>query len=235
MYYPNERHKVFLNGTDMEATYQLITAVKPIVSPPEAKTEYVEILGADGLLDLSQSVDGLPHFNNRSLELEFIIRQEADCARVMHSLTTYYHNRRVSVRLPDDDPEYVYFGRVTLNPVEHDGHFHRVTMSVNIDLTSAYKMEEGYIQVPAWGGDDYIPVTGWGNEDGWVQVPAPGIDMVDVIGHSGYIDVPGHGASDYVSVIGWGGDSGGGTVPVPSPGGDDGDEGGTVPVPSPGG
>lgn len=216
MYYPNKRHRVFFNGVDLEQSYKMITSEKPIVSPPEAKTEFVEILGADGLLDLTEGVDGVPRFNNRELVLKFIVRPGVDVAWVMHNLTTHYHNRRVAIRLPDDDPQYIYTGRIKLDPVEHDGYYHRITMTVNIDFTGAYNMDDEYIQVPTPGGDDYmvdVPSPGVEGEY-WVKVPSPG-------GDDYMIDVPSPGASDYWIRV----DD---VINVPSPGVND-DE--MIPVP----
>lgn len=66
----------FYNGTTYKDAYKdwgLVPETRPLVVPPEPKTKYLEIPGANGQLDLSEILTGYPVFNNREGEWTFYV------------------------------------------------------------------------------------------------------------------------------------------------------------------
>lgn len=49
----------------------LILKSRPVISPPSPKTIYIDVPGADGIIDLTESMTGEVKFNNRTITFEF--------------------------------------------------------------------------------------------------------------------------------------------------------------------
>ena len=86
------------------------------ITPPDPKTNYVELDGANGTLDLSESLTGEIAYKDRTLTASFFTekgnRDERD--KLMKYLTTILHGRKMKLIEPDDTDHY-YFGRVKIS------------------------------------------------------------------------------------------------------------------------
>ena len=95
------------------ADYGLIVA--PYVIPmPEPQTNFVEIPGRDGALDLSEAF-GTIRYADRIIELTLYARAPFDA--LVSALAADVHGRRMNV-IFDRDPTYYYDARVTVEDVE---------------------------------------------------------------------------------------------------------------------
>ena len=95
------------------ADYGLIVA--PYVIPmPEPQTNFVEIPGRDGALDLSEAF-GTIRYADRIIELTLYARAPFDA--LVSALAADVHGRRMNV-IFDRDPTYYYDARVTVDDVE---------------------------------------------------------------------------------------------------------------------
>ena len=56
---------------DTYETWHLIPTSRPVINPPEVKTKYVEIPGANGKLDLTESLTGYPLYDSRTGSIEY--------------------------------------------------------------------------------------------------------------------------------------------------------------------
>ena len=114
----------------------LIPTSRPNVAPPQIKTKYVEIPGTDGQVDLSELLAGRPLYDMRSGSWEFILQPEKwafeDAVTVIMG---YLHGKRLRVVL-EDDPEYYYEGRLTVNSLKCDKNWNIITINYNF---SPYK------------------------------------------------------------------------------------------------
>ena len=82
----------------------------PVITPPSPKTKYVEILGADGALDLSKVPSGYVHYHRRTITMEFSIMAPREEWPEKHSeIMDALHGEEMEIVL-DDDPEYFYTG-----------------------------------------------------------------------------------------------------------------------------
>lgn len=104
---------------------------------PEAKTNTVDIPGADGTMDLTEAL-GAVRYGNRELEMIFDVIGEPER---WHSLTSqianYLHGQRLKVIL-DSDPSYYYIGRLALESEKSDYLTNQITISGDMD---PYKYE----------------------------------------------------------------------------------------------
>ena len=100
------------------ADYGLIVAPYAI-SMPEPQTNFVEIPGRDGALDLSEAF-GTVRYTDRVIPLTLYVRAPFDA--LISAFAAYVHGRRMNV-IFDRDPTYYYDARVTLEDVErHTGY-----------------------------------------------------------------------------------------------------------------
>ena len=95
------------------ADYGLVVA--PYAIPmPEPQTNFVEILGRDGALDLAEAV-GTARYSDRAISLALFVRAPFDT--LVSTFAVDVHGRRMNV-IFDRDPTFYYDGRITIEDVE---------------------------------------------------------------------------------------------------------------------
>lgn len=104
---------VLFNDWHTWGDFQLVMTEKEI-SAPEPKTHYVEIEGADGSLDFSEYF-GEVKYNRRKLKYTFTSLVErknfwTEFTRIQNIL----HGQEFKI-IDDEDPEFYYIGRVTID------------------------------------------------------------------------------------------------------------------------
>lgn len=84
------------------------------ISLPKVKTEYVDIKGADGKLDLTEYF-GEPKYDDRKLTFSFetLLRGEA-FYELYNEIANAIHGRKLKIVL-DESPEFYFEGRINLN------------------------------------------------------------------------------------------------------------------------
>ena len=86
------------------------------LEPPSVKTNYLEIVGRDGSIDLTEALCGEPKFSDRQLNLNFILTEGNFTSRNT-LLTTIYnavHGRRITFK-DEDHTGYHLEGRFSVN------------------------------------------------------------------------------------------------------------------------
>lgn len=168
-----------------------------VIGLPEAKTNTVDVPGADGTMDLTGAL-GNVRYNNRKIEMVFDVMTEPER---WHSLTSqianHLHGRRLKVIL-DSDPGYYYIGRLALNSEKSDYLTSRITISGDMD---PYKYEL-LSSLEDWLWDPFSFETGiireYGNleVDGSLTVTIPGTrkEMIPTIITSAAMQVEWKGA-----------------------------------------
>ena len=111
--------------------FALILTSKTI-GQPVVKTEYVEVLGADGQLDLTEAF-GEVKYLNRKLTFVFSIFEDANewaaaYSRVLNNL----HGKKMKIVL-DDDPEFYYIGRVNVSDYISAKRIGNITIEVDAE------------------------------------------------------------------------------------------------------
>ena len=83
------------------------------VSEPEVRTDYIEIKGLDGMLDVSESPQGFPTYKNRTITAKLFREpspyRPVDAAALMAMASTLQNawgGRRIRIWTPDDDTHY---------------------------------------------------------------------------------------------------------------------------------
>lgn len=118
--------------------FYLVPTALPVISTPGVKSKTIDIPGANGSLDLTESLIPYPVYNNRSGSLEFALLQDrieyyTRYKNAPYSISSKYandstkmwaiiysdilnkiHGRKCQIIL-EDDPEWYYEGRIALN------------------------------------------------------------------------------------------------------------------------
>lgn len=108
--------------------------------PPEVKTEYVEVAGAESDLDMSEVLTGYPTYKNRTGSLKFRFFDNGVPVRTRYTkLKNYLHGRSMRA-VVEDDPEYYYEGRFAVGKLEYakQGNWADTEISYNV---KPYKLE----------------------------------------------------------------------------------------------
>lgn len=104
---------------------------RPFVSPPPVKEEYIDVPGADGSLDYTEVLTNSVHYGNRTGSWEFLVDNGYAPALEVHSkLLNFMHGRKATVIL-DDEPDYYYTGRLTLDTKFNAKDYNQVVIKYN--------------------------------------------------------------------------------------------------------
>lgn len=99
--------------------WKLILTAKSI-TPPEPKTNYVDIDGMSGTLDLSESLTGEITYKDRTISATFWTSEgtRQDREKLLRDITIALHGKKIKVIEPDD-PNHYFMGRVTIKSVKN--------------------------------------------------------------------------------------------------------------------
>ena len=124
---------------DLWEKWGLVPSSCPVISPPEVKTNFVEVYGANDVVDLTEFPRGFPIYGRRNGPLEFYVdgsSPDYDWAAVCTAVQQYIHGKKFDLILKDD-LAYFYTGRLEVNTWKCDKHWS--TVSIDYDL-AAYKL-----------------------------------------------------------------------------------------------
>lgn len=94
--------------------FHLIPSSRPVFQPPEIMTQFVDVPGRNGDIDLTDVLSGGPTSGSSESTLEFIVdNREAsygDWPERYSELLNYMHGQRL-IAILEDDPAHYYGGR----------------------------------------------------------------------------------------------------------------------------
>jgi len=108
-------HSITFGDKNTWDDWQIVPSSRPVFNPPSLKRKLLDIPGADGSIDLSESLTGYPVYENREGSLEFIVMNGyKEWYQAYSDIMDYLHGRTMRAIL-EDDREYFYEGRFTIN------------------------------------------------------------------------------------------------------------------------
>lgn len=126
----------YLKGYNTWDTWHLIPTSKPVVATPPVKTNYVEIPGRNGAIDLSTYLTGAIVYGPRSGSWEFIIDNNwEDWETIRQSLHSILHGAQFKVVL-EDVPMRYWLGRISINEYKSDPANNKITLNYAFDSYS---------------------------------------------------------------------------------------------------
>ena len=103
------------------------------ISFPEVKKETLEIPGADGELDITQSLINDVKYKNRKITFNFVMIQERKLwTSLISNITNFLHGQKFKIIL-DDDIGFYYIGRAEVNRFKSDKSLGNIVIEANVD------------------------------------------------------------------------------------------------------
>lgn len=125
-------HSITFGEKNTWEDWRLVPASRPVFNPPAQKTKLLEIPGEDGVIDLSQALTGYPVYQNRTGSVEFIVMNGFKPWHMAYSdIMDYLHGQTLRAVL-EDDPEYFYEGRFTVNAWKSEKDWSRIVIDYNV-------------------------------------------------------------------------------------------------------
>lgn len=125
-------HSITLGDKNTWDDWHLIPASRPLFNPPTVKTNYIEIPGGDGILDLTEALTGRPTYNNRTGSWNFYVQNGFKGWTALYSeIMGYLHGREMKAVL-EDDPVYCYEGRFSVNAWRSDPQRSTIVIDYNV-------------------------------------------------------------------------------------------------------
>ena len=112
--------------------WHLIPTAKPSFPVPEPRTNYVDIPGKDGSIDMTTYLTGDVSYSDRSAAFEFIaLDTENDWESRCTDISNFLHGKTIQIIL-EDDPFYYYEGRAVLEEKKTDGQFPMIKIGCRV-------------------------------------------------------------------------------------------------------
>lgn len=126
----------FGSGSTWKDTWEdwhLIPSPRPSVASPEVQEKMIEIPGRDGLLDATEFLTGSPRYLNRTGTWDFYVMHEYwnSWAETYTTIMAYLHGKKMQVIL-EDDPNYYYEGRLTVQPFSSQNDYSKISINYNL-------------------------------------------------------------------------------------------------------
>ena len=129
---------------------------RPKVSPPKVKTNYVDVPGATGALDLTEVTGDDVKYENREITCTFTVKEGRNKWHDIYSnIQDYLHGQKMKIIL-DEDPTYYYEGRCSVNEWTSS----KVTSTIVINATVEPYKNERFSSLEAWEWDNFNFETG---------------------------------------------------------------------------
>lgn len=119
----------------------LIPSSRPVINPPKRKEKIIEIPGRDGYLDLSTALTGYLVYENRTGQMEFLVRKDYPKEWTdLYSEILFFLNGRKTLVVLEDDPLWHYIGSVSLNEWESksDGTGSKIVIDYDLEPYKRY-------------------------------------------------------------------------------------------------
>lgn len=123
--------------------WHLVPTSRPKFNMPSIKTQYVDIPGGDGILDLTTALTGRVRYGNRQGSIEFLVMNDyGDWAVRYSNIATYLHGKTFEVTL-EDDPLFYYEGRFTVNEWKSEAQWSRIVIDYNVGPFKKSRLSAG--------------------------------------------------------------------------------------------
>ena len=124
-------------GRNTWDNFRLIPSSRPVINPPEFRSSFIEIPGADGLLDTSTFMSsGYPLYGRRKGDIEFYVMRDYDnyytWSKVYTNVMSFLHGQLVKCILMDD-PSFYYRGRMTVNQWRSEKDWSKIVLSYDFE------------------------------------------------------------------------------------------------------
>lgn len=128
------------NEIDTFDDWRIVPESRPLVAPPEVKTEYLDIPGADGSLDYTEALAGIKYSNREGRWSFYVLNELANLPGVSYMkwnelyslIMKTVHGKRKRIWL-ESDPDYYYTGRIFVDQWASNENYSKISLKYNID------------------------------------------------------------------------------------------------------
>lgn len=125
-------HSITIGEKNTWDDWHLIPASRPLVAPPQVKEISVDIPGGDGILDLTDSLAGRPTYTNRTGSWTFYVENGfREWSDLFSEIMAYLHGREFKMTL-EDDPDYFYEGRFSVNEWRSEKNWSTIVINYSV-------------------------------------------------------------------------------------------------------
>ena len=129
-------HSITIGDKNTWDDWHLIPMTRPLVAPPPIATNYAEIPGLDGFIDLSTALTGAYTYGKRSGSWQFALAQSdtenyGDWATRYSAILAYLRGGAKRVVL-EDDPSYFYEGNVYVSDFRSDKWYSLIELTYDL-------------------------------------------------------------------------------------------------------
>lgn len=131
-------HSVTIGEKNTWKDWKLIPGVRPSFSPPLPKTNFLELPGGNGTIDLSESLTGYPLYEDRTGSWQFVLAdQEIPFQDIYSEILNYLQGRHFKATL-EDDRYFHYEGRFWVNEEQSAPEYSMIVIEYQVN---PYKLE----------------------------------------------------------------------------------------------
>ena len=125
-------HSITIGDKNTWDDWHLVPTSRPTFKMPSVKTNYVEIPGGDGVIDLTTALTGRPVYSNRQGSFEFLVLNDYGYWANRYSEIANYLAGKEFRAILDDDPEFYYEGRFSLGEWKSEAQWSKVVINYNV-------------------------------------------------------------------------------------------------------
>ncbi len=126
------QHSVTIGGHNTYKEWGMVPQSRLHVSPPEVKTNYIDVPGADGQLDYTTVLTGSVRYGRRTGSWEFWLKPGERWMDIYTDILMNVHGKEQRIYLTDD-PDFFYQGRVSVNDWTSEEQNSKIVLDYNLD------------------------------------------------------------------------------------------------------
>lgn len=135
---------------NIHSYYDLNLVLSEVSIPPAtAKTNFVDIPGADGSVDLTEAL-GEVKYNDRECRFAFTVFPYEDFEVKKREVSNLLNGRRVKI-IVDKDPDYYWDGRCSIDEYMSDKNLHKIVVGA---VVAPYKLKHDVTKVVVNAGTE---------------------------------------------------------------------------------
>lgn len=158
-------HGITLGDIHTWRDWRIVPTSRPVFNPPDPKIVMIDIPGSDDVVDMTETLTGQVHYNRRKGSWEFLVQNKSAWSEVYSMILDYLHGQNMKAIL-DDDPQFYYQSRFSVNEWKSDPMNSKIVIDYNAD---PYKYEI-FSSLEPWLWDPFNFNTGIIREYGDLKV-----------------------------------------------------------------
>lgn len=153
-------NRLIVNGVDL-SIYGMVLADGYKMPPPTPKTYTVDIVGGNGIIDLTESLSGDVVYNPREQEFTFYVIYPRDFELTMRDIKTFLHGKEYNYEMTMDKG-YMYHGRFEITDYSHQMYSDGIVGTINVKvIADPYKYQSVKLfSLDGLGGATYYLESG---------------------------------------------------------------------------